>query len=30
MRSLEPGEDWMWCYVDDVAMEPAPPIPDEA
>ena len=18
MRSLEPGEDWGWCYVDDV------------
>ncbi|MGO9908005.1 MAG: hypothetical protein ACLPY3_20140 [Solirubrobacteraceae bacterium] len=20
MHSLEPGEDWSWCYVDDVAM----------
>jgi uncharacterized UBP type Zn finger protein len=20
MRSLEPGEDWNWCYVDEVAM----------
>jgi uncharacterized UBP type Zn finger protein len=20
IRSLEPGEDWSWCYVDDVAM----------
>ena len=19
IRSLEPGEDWCWCYVDDVA-----------
>ena len=19
IRSLEPGEDWNWCYVDDVA-----------
>jgi hypothetical protein len=17
-RSIEPGEDWMWCFVDDV------------
>ena len=21
VRSLEPGEDWMWCYVDEVMME---------
>jgi uncharacterized UBP type Zn finger protein len=21
MRSLEPGEDWYWCYVDAVAFE---------
>ena len=20
IRSLEPGEDWCWCYVDDVAL----------
>jgi len=20
MRSLEPGEDWAWCYVDEVAL----------
>jgi hypothetical protein len=20
MRSLEPGEDWSWCFVDEVAM----------
>lgn len=20
IRSLEPGEDWSWCFVDDVAM----------
>jgi hypothetical protein len=19
IRSLEPGEDWNWCYIDDVA-----------
>jgi len=24
VRSLEPGEDWGWCYVDDLFMEPAP------
>lgn len=22
IRSFEPGEDWIWCYVDDVAMLP--------
>ena len=21
VRSIEPGEDWMWCYVDEVMME---------
>jgi hypothetical protein len=20
VRSLEPGEDWMWCYVDEVVL----------
>ena len=20
IRSLEPGEDWVWCYVDEVGM----------
>jgi uncharacterized UBP type Zn finger protein len=24
MRSFEPGEDWGFCYVDDVMFEPAP------
>src|SRR5262245_49204163 len=24
IRSLEPGEDWGWCFVDEVVMEPAP------
>jgi hypothetical protein len=24
MRSFEPGEDWGWCYVDDLMIEPAP------
>jgi len=23
IQSLEPGEDWIYCYIDDVAMEPA-------
>lgn len=22
IQSFQPGEDWMWCYVDEVAMEP--------
>jgi monovalent cation:H+ antiporter-2, CPA2 family len=21
MTSLEPGEDWSWCYIDELAME---------
>ena len=21
IRSLEPGEDWSWCFVDELAME---------
>ena len=24
VRSFERGEDWGWCYVDEVMMEPAP------
>jgi uncharacterized UBP type Zn finger protein len=24
IRSLEPDEDWGWCYVDEMAIEPAP------
>ena len=29
IRSYEPGEDWWWCYVDEVAFEVdgAPPSP---
>ena len=23
VRSIEPGEDWMWCYVDEVVLEAA-------
>jgi hypothetical protein len=22
MRSLEPGEDWGWCYIDELMIEP--------
>ena len=22
MKSLEPGEDWGWCYIDEVMIEP--------
>jgi len=22
VRSFEPGEDWIWCYVDEVYLEP--------
>ena len=25
MRSLEPGEDWFWCYEDEVAFRIAEP-----
>jgi uncharacterized UBP type Zn finger protein len=24
IRSFEPGEDWGWCYPDELFMEPAP------
>jgi hypothetical protein len=24
MRSHEPGEDWGWCYIDEVMIEPFP------
>jgi uncharacterized UBP type Zn finger protein len=24
IRSFEPGEDWGWCYVDELFLEPAP------
>ena len=27
VRSLQPGEDWAWCYVDELLMEPAPGAP---
>jgi len=22
VQTIEPGEDWVWCYVDQVAIEP--------
>lgn len=24
VRSFEPGEDWGWCYADEMGFEPAP------
>jgi hypothetical protein len=24
IQSFEPGEDWAWCYIDQVFLEPAP------
>jgi hypothetical protein len=29
IRSFEPGEEWWWCYIDEVAfeVEGAPPAP---
>ena len=23
MKSFEPGEDWGWCYVDEIALDPS-------
>jgi uncharacterized UBP type Zn finger protein len=23
VQSFQPGEDWIWCYVDEVLLEPA-------
>jgi uncharacterized UBP type Zn finger protein len=23
IQSAQPGEEWIWCYVDEVALEPA-------
>ncbi len=23
IQSIEPGEDWIWCFVDEVYLEPA-------
>jgi hypothetical protein len=24
IESFERGEDWLWCFIDEVAMEPGP------
>jgi len=24
IRSVEPGDDWGWCFIDDLFIEPAP------
>lgn len=29
IRSFEPGEDWGWCYVDEVELEPRDLVPSE-
>ena len=26
VKSFEPGEDWGWCYADEVMFEPAPQV----
>ena len=30
IRSLEPGEDWGYCYADDLFMDPAPQPPPKS
>jgi uncharacterized UBP type Zn finger protein len=30
IKSIEPGEDWGWCYVDQLLIEPAPTASVEA
>ncbi len=27
MRSIEPGENWVWCYVDNMMVAPSRPMP---
>lgn len=27
IRSIEPGENWVWCYLDELAPTPADPMP---
>jgi uncharacterized UBP type Zn finger protein len=22
MRSIQPGEDWAWCFIDEIELEP--------
>ena len=24
IRTLQPGEDWAWCYIDELMLKPAP------
>ncbi len=24
IKSFQPGEDWAWCYLDEVTLQPAP------
>ena len=24
IRTLQPGEDWAWCYIDELMLNPAP------
>ena len=26
IKSFQPGEDWGWCYVDEVMLQPAPTV----
>jgi uncharacterized UBP type Zn finger protein len=30
MKSFEPGEDWAWCYEDEVALDSIPAFPEES
>jgi len=29
MRSLEPGEDWGWCFIDQVMLDFSPDVADD-
>jgi hypothetical protein len=30
IKSFEPGEDWAWCYVDELAVDSIPRAPEES
>lgn len=30
MKSFEPGEEWAWCYVDELAVDHVPSFPGES
>jgi hypothetical protein len=30
VRSLEPDQDWAWCFIDEVVLEPAPSVTSTA